>query len=107
VSFGVGVIVSLTSVGSGSLLVPFLLASTALPLSRVVGVDLMHGAVLAAVAGAGHVAGGNVDIRLLANLLIGSVPGAILGGRLSLLFPKRGLELVLASMLAISAVKLL
>ena len=106
-SFGIGFIVAMTSIGSGSLMVPFLMTALTLPLSRVVGVDVVHGAAIAAVAGAGHLAAGSVDYRLLLQLLIGSVPGVLLGSRLSVLFPKRTMELVLGSMLVISGIKLL
>ncbi|MCL4511144.1 MAG: sulfite exporter TauE/SafE family protein [Bacteroidetes bacterium] len=107
VSFGIGFAVSITSVGSGSIFVPFLLATFTLPLSRVVGIDVLHGAILTAVAGAGHLANGTVDFSLLINLLIGSVPGVVLGSKLSVSFPKRAMEIILGSMLVISGIKLL
>ena len=107
VSFVVGFAVSLTSVGSGSVFVPFLLATYPLQVSQVVGVDVFHGAILTAVAGAGHLANGTVDFRLLLNLLLGSVPGAVLGSKLSVSFPKRLTEIILGSMLIVSGVKLL
>ncbi len=106
-SFGTGFVVALSSVGSGSLLVPFMLATVSLPLSRIVGIDVVHGAVLTAVAGAGHLANGTVDFPLLSSLLVGSLPGAVLGSRLSVAFPRRGLEIVLASLLAASGFRLL
>lgn len=107
VSFGVGFAVSITSVGSGSIFVPFLLATYSLPIAQVVGIDVFHGAILTAVAGAGHLASGTVDFHLLFNLLLGSIPGVILGSRLSVLFPKRATEIILGSMLIVSGVKLL
>ncbi len=107
VAFVVGFAVSITSVGSGSIFVPFLLATYALPVSQVVGIEVFHGAILTAVAGAGHLASGTVDFQLLVNLLIGSVPGVILGSKLSVSFPKRATEILLGSMLAVSGFKLL
>ncbi len=107
VSFAVGVAVALTSVGSGSLLVPFMLATFSLPLARIVGIDVVHGALLTAVAAAGHMIGGTVDTHLLWNLLLGSVPGVVLGSKLSVAFPRRGLEIALASLLVASGVRLL
>ncbi|MFZ1082416.1 MAG: sulfite exporter TauE/SafE family protein [Candidatus Kryptoniota bacterium] len=107
VSFGVGFAVSVTSVGSGSIFVPFLLAAYAIPVSQVVGIDVFHGAILTAVAGAGHLANGTVDFKLLFNLLAGSIPGVVFGSRLSVLFPKRAMEIILGSMLAVSGIKLL
>lgn len=107
VAFGVGVAVSLTSVGSGSLFVPFLLAVSSGTFSRVVGIGVFHGAILCAVAAAGHLAGGSVDLPLLTGLLIGSVPGAIIGSRMSLRFPRRATELLLGSLLLVSGFRLL
>ncbi len=107
VSFGVGLAVSITSVGSGSIFVPFLLAIYSVPLSQVVGIDVFHGAILTAVAGAGHLANGTVDFHLLFNLLAGSVPGVVLGSKLSVSFPKRAMEIILGSMLVVSGIKLL
>jgi len=107
VSFGIGFAVSITSVGSGSIFVPFLLATYSLPVSQVVGIDVFHGAVLTAVAGAGHLANGTVNFRLLFSLLAGSIPGVILGSKLSVSFPKRAMEIILGSMLAVSGIKLL
>ena len=107
ICFVVGCIVSITSVGSGSLLVPFMMAAFTLPLSRIIGIDVLHGAILTAVAGAGHIANGTVNYGLLMNLLIGSIPGVVLGSRLCIIFPKRVMEIILGSMLAVSAMKLL
>ena len=107
VGFGVGFAVSITSVGSGSIFVPFLLATYLLPVSQIVGIDVFHGAILTAVAGAGHFANGTVDFRLLLNLLAGSIPGVILGNKLSVSFPKRVMEIIPGSMLVVSGIKLL
>lgn len=104
-SYMVGFFVSLTSVGSGSLFVPFLLAFYSLPLSKVVGIDVFHGAILSLVASLGHI--GNIKFLLLVNLLIGSIPGVILGSNLSSIFPRRIIQLILAFMLIISGLKLL
>jgi uncharacterized membrane protein YfcA len=106
-SFIVGFAVSITSVGSGSIFLPFLLAVYPLSISQVVGIDVFHGAVLTAVAAVGHMVNSSVDFHLLVDLLIGSVPGVVLGSKLSVSFPKRVMELILGSMLAFSGIKLL
>jgi hypothetical protein len=106
-SYIVGFLVALTSVGSGSLFVPFLLAFYSLPLNRVVGIDVFHGAILSLVASSGHLISGNIDFFLLLNLLVGSISGVILGAKLSVIFPKRVVQLILAFMLTISGLKLL
>lgn len=106
-SYIVGFLVALTSIGSGSLFVPFLLAFYSLSLSKVVGTDVFHGAILSLVASSGHIISGNIDFFLLVNLLIGSISGVILGAKLSVVFPKRAVQLILAFMLTISGIKLL
>ncbi len=107
-AFFVGVAVSITSVGSGSLLVPLLLAAFPFPLSQIVGIDVIHGAVLTSFAASGHLlAMESLNYHLLLNLLIGSVPGVIVGSKLSTSIPRRVVEIAVASMLVISGVKLL
>ncbi len=102
----VGFLVGLTSIGSGSLLVPFLLL---LPLTaqEVVGIDVAHAALLVTVAGLAHYAGGTVDLNLTLNLLIGAMPGVYLGSRLSRRVPDRGLRGVLAILLFFTALHLI
>ena len=101
----VGFLVGLTSIGSGSLLVPFLLL---LPLEAraVVGIDVAHAALLVTVAGLAHYAGGTVDVALTLNLLIGALPGVYLGSRLSRAVPDRGLRALLAVILLLTALHL-
>jgi uncharacterized membrane protein YfcA len=99
--------VGLTSVGSGvffglSLLVLFPLRS-----SKVVGTDIFHAAALLWVAGAGHLVAGNVDLGAVAWLLVGSLPGVLIGSNLSVKLPDRVLQLALAVTLAASGAKLI
>ena len=99
--------VGLTSVGSGvffglSLLVLFPLRS-----SKVVGTDIFHAAALLWVAGAGHLVAGNVDLGSVAWLLVGSLPGVLIGSHVSVRLPDRVLQLALAITLAASGAKLL
>lgn len=106
-SYFVGFFVSLTSVGSGSLFVPFLLAFYPISITQVVGIDVFHGAILSWAASLGHIVNGDINLTLLVNLLIGSLPGVMVGSKLSNLFPKRFVQLILALMLTISGLKLL
>jgi uncharacterized protein len=107
-TFTVGLLVSITSVGSGSLLVPLMLAAVPLPFSQIIGIDVVHGALLTSVAAAGHiVAMDSLNYKLLANLLLGSLPGVVLGSRLTISLPRRAMEIVVGSMLVVSGVKLL
>jgi uncharacterized membrane protein YfcA len=103
-----GFLVTLSSVGAGALgTVSLLLLYPALPAVRVVGTDLAYAIPLAAVAGIGHWALGNVDWQLLATLLIGSVPGIWLGSMVSARIPERVMRPVLATVLLAVAVKCL
>ena len=78
-----GFLVAVTSVGSGSLFLALTIILYSIPLRRMVGTVVFHGFVLVSVAGLGHAWAGNVDLSLLANLLLGSVPGVIIGSRLT------------------------
>src|SRR5437588_6542041 len=79
-----GYIVGLTSVGSGVFFGLTLLFVFPLRAHKVVGTDILHAAALLYVAGIGHFVAGNVDMRTVAWLLLGSLPGVLVGGRLSL-----------------------
>ena len=58
---------------------------------KVVGTDIFHAAVLLYVAGAAHWAAGNIDFGILFWLLLGSIPGVLIGGRLTLSIPEQSL----------------
>ena len=98
-----GVLVSLTSIGSGALGVVFLvyLYPVRLTPPRLVATDIVHAIPLALFAGLGHLLLGNVDFDLLANMLIGSVPAVIAGALLSTRLPHRLLRLALVALLLI------
>lgn len=102
-----GFIVGLTSVGSGVFFGLTLLVIFPLRAHKVVGTDIFHAAVLLYVAGAAHWAAGNVDFGILFWLLLGSVPGVLIGGRLTLSIPEQRLRLVLAGVLGLAGLKLL
>ena len=75
-----GFVVGLTSVGSGTLFGLVMLIAFPLTAAKIVGTDIFHAAILLAVAGAGHLVAGHVDLAATGWLLIGSVPGVLLGG---------------------------
>lgn len=103
-----GVIVSLTSVGAGALgTVALILLYPDLPMARIVGSDLAHAVPLTLLAGIGHWTLGTVSGAVLAPLLIGSVPGIVLGSIATRLVPERLLRGGLALILAASAIRLL
>jgi uncharacterized membrane protein YfcA len=106
VGFGValGLLVTLTSVGAGAIGVAVLAALyPLLPAKRIVGSDIAHAVPLTFVGGIGHLGLGNVDIALLLGLLVGSIPGILVGSRLSGLVPEWVLRPLLALMLFYAA----
>jgi uncharacterized membrane protein YfcA len=102
-----GFVVGLTSVGSGTIFGLVMLIAFPLTAAKIVGTDIFHAAVLLAVAGVGQLAAGHVDLGATGWLLIGSVPGVLIGGRLTVRLPDRALRIALASTLTLAGVKLL
>jgi len=101
-----GFIVGLTSVGSGTFFGLVMLLVFPLTASKVVGTDIFHAAALLWVAGAGHLVAGNVDLGAMGSLLVGSIPGVLLGSQVSVKLPERVLRLGLALTLTLSGLKL-
>ena len=103
----VGLLVGLTSVGSGTLFIVILSVLFRISMRTIVGTDVAHSAILTAGAGLMHLGFGNVDLALAANILIGSIPGVIVGSRLTVRVPDRGLRAVAALVLTVVGLKLL
>jgi uncharacterized membrane protein YfcA len=106
VLFGValGFLVTLTSVGAGAIGVSVLAALYPhLPAKRIVGSDVAHAVPLTLVGGFGHLGLGHVDLALLGVLLMGSIPGILLGARLAGAAPDWILRPVLGIMLCYAA----
>ncbi len=103
----VGFCVGFTSVGSGSLIAPFLLLAYPRSPARVVGTDVFHAAILVTVAAAAHSVAGHIDWQLASRLLIGSIPGVLLGSYLAPRLPERKLRMGLAVVLFASGAKLI
>ena len=102
-----GFIVGLTSVGSGVFFGLTLLVVFPLRAHKIVGTDIFHAAALLYVAGLGHAIAGNIDLGAVGWLLIGSVPGVLIGGRLTLSVPEQPLRLLIAAVLGLSGLKLI
>ena len=102
-----GFIVGLTSVGSGTLFALAMLLLFPLAAKFVVGTDIAHAAALLFVAGLGHLVAGNVDVPAMAWLLVGSIPGVLIGSQISVGLPETVLRFSLAGVLALSGLKLL
>jgi uncharacterized membrane protein YfcA len=102
-----GFVVGLTSVGSGTFFGLVMMIAFPLTAAKIVGTDLFQAALLLWVAGFGHFVTGSVDIRSTGWLLIGSIPGVLLGSQLTVKLPDRALRVTLALVLSLSGVKLL
>ncbi len=103
----VGALVTATSVGAGALGVAALLfLYPKLPTARIVGTDIAHAVPLTMLAGLGHASFGGVDLHLLGNLLLGSLPGVWLGSHLSRALPEQFLRILLACVLVLVATRL-
>ncbi|UYX49980.1 sulfite exporter TauE/SafE family protein [Bacillus thuringiensis] len=101
-----GFIVGLTSVGSGSLFAIAMIYLYQMKTSELVGTDIAHAFILVTVASILNMNLGNVDYILTINLLIGSIPGVILGSKCSTKIPVKPLQIFLAIIICISGLKL-
>lgn len=99
-----GVLVSISSVGAGAVGVTvLLLLYPRLPMAKIVGCDIAHAVPLTLVAGSGHWLLGTVDWHLMGVLLLGSLPGIIIGSYAAVRVPQTVLRVVLASILIVVA----
>jgi uncharacterized protein len=102
-----GVLVSISSVGAGAIgVTALILLYPKLPTARIVGSDIAHAVPLTLVAGIGHWWLGSVDLHLLIPLLLGSVPGIVLGSYTAARVPEITLRVLLAGTLVVVASKL-
>ena len=103
-----GLLVGLTSVGSGSLMLIGLAALYPQLTGReLVGTDLVQAVPLVAAATVGHLLFGSVDAHLATSVLLGALPGVYLGARLSSRASDRVVRPILSTVLAASGLKLL
>jgi len=103
-----GVGVTMTSVGAGALGVAALVAlyPLRLPSDRLVATDIAHALPITAIAAAGHAVLGHVDLRALACLLVGSIPGVLLATQATIRFPPQLTRTLIALMLALVSERL-
>jgi uncharacterized membrane protein YfcA len=102
-----GFIIGFTSVGSGTLLAVFLILFYPLTTDRIIGTDIFHAMILLVVTGLAQIGVGNVDLWMVASLLMGSIPGVLLGSQLTVKAPTRVLRTILAAVLFLSGLALL
>jgi uncharacterized membrane protein YfcA len=107
VGIALGVLVSISSVGAGAVgVTALLLLYPRLPMARIVGSDIAHAVPLTLIAGIGHWAMGAIDWPLMGVLLIGSLPGIVIGSYFATRVPETALRLLLAVTLIVVAGKL-
>lgn len=102
-----GFLVGMTSVGSGSIIMMLLLLFYSFPPKVNVGTDIVHAVVLTGVTGLLHFRLGNVDPGLVVTLLIGSIPGGLVGSHLSSRMPMLWLRRLLCALLLITGARML
>lgn len=102
-----GYLVGLTSIGSGSVMAVLLLMFYPLTPAVIVGTDIAHAMVLSLVTGFAHILEGNVDFALAGTLLLGTIPGVLVGSHIATWVPSRPLRIVLAAMITFVGVNIL
>jgi uncharacterized protein len=103
-----GIVVGMTSVGSGSLIIIALMTLyPRLTANELVGTDLVQAVPLVASAALGHIIFGDFQLALTTSLLVGCIPGVWLGAHLSARAPGGLVRRALAFVLLASALKLL
>jgi uncharacterized membrane protein YfcA len=104
-----GAMVALTSIGAGALGTVMLVYLYPLRLTpaKLVGTDLAHAIPLALVAGLGHLFLGNINFQLLGWLLVGSLPAAYLGSRVSVGAPEGFIRSAIAAVLLLVGIRIL
>jgi len=101
-----GGLVGMTSVGSGTVIMASLMMFFSIPPAQMVGLDVMHGALLTTVPAGVYTFAGQVDWSLIVWLLAGSIPGAWLGARLVTVVPQRLVRGALSLLLILAGLQL-
>jgi uncharacterized membrane protein YfcA len=102
-----GFVIGLTSAGSGTVIAIVLIIVYRLTPQRVVGTDVFHAAILLWAAGLAHWVGGNVDFVLAANILLGSIPGVLLGTHFAVRVPQGFLRGALGTVMIAASITLI
>jgi uncharacterized membrane protein YfcA len=102
-----GFLVGMTSVGSGSIIMMMLLLFYTYAPKVMVGTDIIHAVILTGVTSFLHARLGNVDVSLVVPLLLGSIPGGILGSHLSTRVPVLWLRRILCAVLLTTGARML
>jgi uncharacterized protein len=107
IGLAAGFLVGMTSVGSGSIIMMLLLLFYSFAPKDNVGTDIVHAVMLTGMTGLLHFKLGNVDPTLVVTLLIGSIPGGLLGSHLATRMPMLWLRRLLCALLLITGARML
>ncbi|MCB0830700.1 MAG: sulfite exporter TauE/SafE family protein [Solirubrobacterales bacterium] len=99
-----GFVIGVTSAGSGTVIAVLLIAVFRLTPKHVVGTDVFHAAIVLWAAGIAHFGHGNVDLGLVGNILLGSVPGVVVGAALMNRVNQDGIRIALGLVLILSGI---
>jgi uncharacterized membrane protein YfcA len=102
-----GFLVGMTSVGSGSIIMMLLLLFYSYPPKVMVGTDIVHAVILTGVTSLLHYRLGNVNPSLVGYLLIGSIPGGLIGSYLTTRVPVLWLRRILCVVLLATGARML
>jgi uncharacterized membrane protein YfcA len=107
IGFVVGVLVGITSIGSGTVTLVLLLLFYGFAPSVMVGTDVVHGVLLTGVTGLMQSKLGNTDYGLVGSILLGSIPGGLIGAYLANRLPSKRLKEILYVVLVVVGVRML
>ncbi len=99
-----GFVIGVTSAGSGTVIAVLLIAVFRLAPKKVVGTDVFHAAIVLWAAGIAHFGHGNVDLGLVGNILLGSVPGVVVGAALMGRINQDSIRIALGIVLILSGI---
>ena len=102
-----GFLVGMTSVGSGSIIMMLLLLFYSFPPKMMVGTDILHAVILTGVTSLMHFRIHNIDPYLVGSLVIGSIPGGLVGSHLSTRMPTLWLRRILCTVLLVTGARML
>jgi uncharacterized membrane protein YfcA len=104
----VGFLVSITSIGAGSItLTALLMILPRMRLQELVGSDIAFAAIIVPIAALGHFNLGSVNVPMTLSLIAGSLPGVFVGSRLCAILPVKYLRPALAGIMVLAGTRLL
>lgn len=102
-----GFLVGMTSIGGGTVIMASLIIFFTIPLNYLVGLDVLHGALLSTIASLSYMVAGRTQWALVFWLLLGSIPGVWLGVHSIQRINRRVIRTVLALLIIGAGINLL